>query len=138
MNHYDIRHEILHQITLCPMSVTLDHVKGHKDDEANSSYEDASLPVHRNVDMDALAKKFLKDPPPRFWPHRRAPMFSQQTVCLLIHDNPIIGNIDHHITIQYLGPKMEQHIHTKNILESQHQGKVNWRAFERAMDRHKT
>ena len=59
-----------------PMKVTLEHVKGHQDDQDEFSYDDAPLPVRRNIAMDDLAKQFLKDPPPKLMPHRCAPMYT--------------------------------------------------------------
>lgn len=138
LSHHDIKSEIHHHLLLCPMIVTLVHVKGHQDDQENFAYEDAPLPVRRNIDMDELAKVFLKDPPPRLRPHRRAPIYEHQAACLIIHDTPIIANVEHHVTIHHLGPRMEQRLHVKNIMKSQHQGHINWRAYGRAMTRHKT
>ena len=126
LSHYAIKAEIQHHLSLCPMTVTLEHVKGHQDDQDEFSYDDAPLPVRRNIDMDDLAKQFLKDPPPKLMPHRCAPMYAQQIACLSIHDNPIIANAEHHITIHHLGSRMEHRLHEKNILTSQHQGKTNW------------
>ena len=115
-SHYDIQAEIHYPLSLWPMTVTLVHVKGHQDDNDNFCYDNAPLPVRRNIDMDVLAKKSIKDPPPRLRPHRCAPIYTQQIACLSIHDNPIIANLEHHIAIHHLGPQMEKRRHTKEII----------------------
>ena len=50
-----LREESPKKVELWPI-----HIKGHQDDDKGFIYEEASQPARRNIDMDHLAKTFLK------------------------------------------------------------------------------
>lgn len=118
-NNYDIRHEIRNQLPDEAIEVSFCHVKGHNDDDS------APQPTKINIDMDAQAKVFLKSHPPKLRPHRCAPTYHFQTACLRIQQSNVVGNNNHHIRLNHLGPKMEKRMHHKKILPTQSQSDIN-------------
>ena len=137
-NNYDLKHEIRHQLSLLPIAISFSHVKGHKDDDKQFEYDLAQQYTKRNIDMDKQAKEFLHSPPTKLRPHRCAPTYPNQIACLQLHDSVVVSNYLHHVKLNHLGPRMESRLHQKQILLHSQQSEVNWRAYERAMNRYRT
>lgn len=137
-NNYDLRQEIRSQLPKLKLTVSFCHVKGHKDDDTEFEYDTAPQSTKRNIDMDRQAKEFLESLPAKLRPHRCAPSYPNQLVCLKIHNSVVVSNFLHHIKLNHLGPRMENRLHQKQIMLNMDQTEVNWRAYERAMNRYKT
>ena len=134
-SHQDIDAEIVHAIQHLQSKPTLIHLKGHQDDAKDFIYEEDPLSVRLNIDMDEASKYFLKTDQGPLTPTRDTPFYFASKAALKIHDNVISNNFSHHIKLHKNGPKMEQRLINKGILQAQHIAHIQWRGFERAMKR---
>ena len=106
----DIKIEVDKLRKLTSLQVYFCKVKGHADDDESFVYDDAPHEVRRNIDMDKLAKSFLRHPPPNYVQSQSPLMFPAQMVALKIHDKFIFGDIRKQIPLFYNGPPIEARI----------------------------
>lgn len=123
-NNYDLKQEIRHQLSTLYIKVSFDHVKGHKDDDKQFDYDTAPQYTKRNIDMDRQAKEFFISPSPKLRPHRCAPTYPNQTVCMKIHESAIVSNYLHHIKLHHLDPRMESRLNRKQFCSTTNKVKL--------------
>ena len=126
-SHQDLDAEIYLTIQHLHSKPTLIHLKGHQDDARDFIYDKASLPVRLNIDMGEASKDFLKTDQGPLTPTRDTPFYPASQVALKIHGNIISNNFSHHIKLHKNGPKMEQKLLDKKILQEQDVEKIQWR-----------
>jgi len=64
-DNMDVAIELCYQIDVSPFNIQGRHVKAHMDD----STDDLSPVQELNKRMDSNAGQFIRNPPPRFYPH---------------------------------------------------------------------
>jgi hypothetical protein len=103
------------------------HIKGHMDDTIN--YNDLDRPSQLNVIVDHIAKAFLHDPtvvPNHQQVH--SPAWS-----LLIHDTPLLTDIDQSLYNLVHTPTAKQYWKKKSRITDDNFNSVNWQGLEKAL-----
>ena len=134
----DVNAEINSTLKNINATVHLIHIKGHQDDDGGFEYDKAPLSVRTNIDMDEEAKRFLKQNQGRFNPTRITPFYPASRIALKIHNSVVASNLENHVKLHKNGPKLEERLVKKEILNSTHLPWIQWRGLERAMKRLKT
>ena len=136
--NYDLDKEINQMIKNITTEIKMVHVDGHQDNDKDFNYDSAPLDVRLNIDMDAVAKQFLKENQGSMAPNGITPFYPASKTALSIHGSTITNNLNEHIKMHKNGPKTEMRLVQKGIISAKHMHWIQWRGLERSMKRKRT
>ena len=126
----DIKMELFNLLASLPISVTLEHVSGHADDDPEFEYDKAPQQVQRNIDMHDAVTAYMQNPPKGYGPKTSTPFFPAQNAALSIRNMIISGDINYHVIMQMHGSKMEQRLQHKLHVPWKYQHIIDWEHFK--------
>jgi hypothetical protein len=127
---WDVLNEIRHSLQALPFPPTIQHIKGHQDQQ--TPYEFLPLSAQLNVDADAAAGAF-QDQHGCDRPH--VPMFPHAGAQLQIHQGTVTHNYKSSIRYAAHGPPLLQYIQQRNSWTPAITQSIDWRAHELALGR---
>ena len=124
-NDMDVIHEIRARIKKMKTKLRIEHVKGHQDDDEH--YDNLSFTAQINVDVDAAAKKLLRDLPIRFTPTATYPILPAQQIVIFERNTVILQDLRMRLNDSWIKCRWESYMSNVLKIKKEDIDKVNLR-----------